>query len=114
MDTLFAVGEQFVVVDIGYKSEGFISRDEFEAHDDIVAGDTVEVLLDSFDEDTGDMILSKRKADRIRGWETVTSKYGQNDVVSGKVVRKIKGGLLVDIGVQVFLPASQVDIRENS
>ncbi|MDZ7815180.1 MAG: 30S ribosomal protein S1 [Planctomycetota bacterium] len=105
------VEEQYVVVDIGYKSEGFINRQEFSSVEDLDAGDVVEVLLDDFDEDSGAMILSKRKADRIRGWEIVTSKYGLGDIVSGKIVRKIKGGLLVDIGVQVFLPASQVDIR---
>ncbi len=103
--------ENEVVVDIGYKGEGFIPRDEFDSLDEIQPGDAIEVLLDAFDEDTGDMILSKRKADRIRGWETVTSKYKLGDTVKGKVVRKIKGGLLVDIGVQVFLPASQVDMR---
>ena len=103
--------ENEVVVDIGYKGEGFINREEFDSLDDIQPGDTVDVLLDAFDENTGEMVLSKRKADRIRGWETVINKYGLGDVVSGRVVRKIKGGLLVDIGVQVFLPASQVDIR---
>ena len=75
------VNDQMVVVDIGYKSEGFIPRDEFEANDELVPGDAVDVLLDNFDEDTGDMILSKRKADRIRGWETVTRKYGQGDEI---------------------------------
>ncbi len=103
--------ENEVVVDIGYKGEGFIKRDEFDSLDEIQPGDPIDVLLESFDEDTGDMILSKRKADRIRGWETVIKKYKLGDSVSGRVVRKIKGGLLVDIGVQVFLPASQVDVR---
>jgi small subunit ribosomal protein S1 len=68
-------------------------------------------MLESFEDDTGLIQISKQKADRIRGWEKVVNKYQEGDVVTGKVVRKIKGGLLVDVGIPIFLPASQIDVK---
>src|SRR5471030_412395 len=100
-----------VVVDIGYKSEGFIPKAEFYNPKDIEPGTELEVYLDQIEDESGLVVLSKKKADRIRGWERVMEAYKVGDVVKGKDVRKIKGGLLVDIGVHVFLPASQIDIR---
>ena len=103
-------GDDFVV-EVGLKSEGLINKSEFDNPDDIENGDTVEVLLEELEDEDGTIKLSKRKADRIRGWERIVTEKKEGDVVEGKVMRKIKGGLLVDIGVPVFLPASQVDIR---
>jgi small subunit ribosomal protein S1 len=100
-----------VVVDVGLKSEGYIQLSEWDDPSEIDPGDVIEVLLESIESDTGVVILSKRKADRIRGWERVLENCQEGQKVSGKVTRKIKGGLLVDIGVPVFLPASQVDTR---
>ncbi|MFH0937867.1 MAG: 30S ribosomal protein S1 [Planctomycetota bacterium] len=100
-----------VVVDIGYKSEGFIPKGEFDNQDEIEAGVELEVYLDQIEDESGLVVLSKKKADRIRGWERVMQAYKVGDTVKGKAVRKIKGGLLIDIGVHVFLPASQIDIR---
>jgi len=100
-----------VMVDVGYKSEGAIPRYEWESGEPPKVGDVVEVLLEAVEDDAGLVQLSKRKADRIRNWERVVTRYEEGDVVTGTVIRKIKGGLLVDIGVPVFLPASQVDIR---
>ncbi len=101
-----------VVVEVGLKSEGLIPKEEFEdGAGDLTIGDTIEVLLESLEDDTGAVQLSKRKADRIRGWERLLQTKKEGDVVEGKCTRKIKGGLLVDIGVPVFLPASQVDVR---
>ena len=100
-----------VVVDVGYKSEGVISTMEFSDWAEVKAGDEVEVLLEAVEDDSGIIALSKRKADRIRGWERIVNEHTEGDVVTGRVMRKIKGGLLVDIGVPVFLPASQVNIR---
>ena len=99
-----------VVVEVGLKSEGLIDRNEFD-ETDVAVGDVIEVLLESLEDETGGVRLSKRKADRIRGWETILQTRKEGDVIEGKCVRKIKGGLLVDIGVPVFLPASQVDVR---
>ena len=100
-----------VIVDVGYKSEGVISLTEFPEGKEVEPGAEFEVLLDAVEDDSGVIVLSKRKADRIRGWERVISEHKEDDVITGRVMRKIKGGLLVDIGVPVFLPASQVNIR---
>src|SRR5438552_4263935 len=105
-----------VVVDVGYKSEGVIELGEWydEGRDKVVAprrGQEIQVLLDSVEDESGAIVLSYRKAKRQKEWENVIHKHKEGDVVSGAVTRKIKGGLLVNIGVNVFLPASQVDIR---
>ncbi len=104
------VGDSFLL-DVGLKSEGILPQNEFDDPDKVEIGDTVEVLLESLESETGVIQISKRKADRIRGWERIIENNKEGDTASGKVLRKIKGGLLVDIGVPVFLPASQVDIR---
>jgi small subunit ribosomal protein S1 len=100
-----------VILDTGYKSEGTIPLSEFDSAEDVEIGTEVEVMLESFEDDTGLIQISKRKADRIRGWEKIVDKYKEGDVVTGKVVRKIKGGLLVDVGIPIFLPASQIDVK---
>ena len=100
-----------VIVEVGLKSEGVVEASEFDDPDEIVAGKEIEVLLEETDSESGLILLSKHKADRIRGWENIINTKKEGDVVTGKVIRRIKGGLLVDIGVPVFLPASQVDIR---
>src|SRR5262245_35678013 len=101
-----------VLLDVGCKSEGIVPFSEWEEGDaDPVPGTKIEVLLEEFDDEQGVILLSRRKAKRIRDWEQIISTRKEGDVVSGTVQRKIKGGLLVDIGVNVFLPASQVDIR---
>jgi small subunit ribosomal protein S1 len=105
-----------VVVDIGYKSEGIIPLQEWydEGEDKIKPpqiADEIQVLLDAVEDESGAIVLSYRKAKRQKEWEDVIAKHKEGDVVSGLVTRKIKGGLLVNIGVNVFLPASQVDIR---
>src|SRR5256885_4636897 len=93
-----------VIVDIGYKSEGIVPKDQWDDPSVLEPGDTVDVLLEAVEDEAGLVVLSKRKADRIRGWEKVISTYQRGDTVRGRVIRKIKGGLLVDIGVPVFLP----------
>ena len=103
-------GEE-IVVEVGLKSEGLISKEEFDDPALIKVGDVFEVLLESVEGDGGLIQLSKRKADRILNWQRIIDTTKEGDTVEGTVMRKIKGGLLVDIGVPVFLPASQVDIR---
>jgi len=112
---LNVIGDE-VWVDVGYKSEGVIDLNEWhdEGTDKLVPpkpGDTIQVLLDAVEDESGAIVLSYRKAKRQKEWEDVIAKHKEGDVVSGMVTRKIKGGLLVNIGVNVFLPASQVDIR---
>jgi len=100
-----------VIIEVGLKSEGVVPVSEFDDPDEIVIGKELEVMLDAVESDSGLVALSKRKADRIRGWERILENYKEGDTIEGKVTRRIKGGLLVDVGVPVFLPASQVDIR---
>jgi small subunit ribosomal protein S1 len=99
------------VVELGLKSEGILEKGEFDSPDEVKIGDEVKVLLEDVEGDTGLVKISKRKADRIINWEAIMKTKKEGEPVSGKVTKKIKGGLLVDIGVPVFLPASQVDIR---
>jgi small subunit ribosomal protein S1 len=113
------INDEFVIVDVGFKSEGAIHKNEWEEGEPPPAvGDMVKVLIEEVEdqhtapEDSRSMIsLSKKKAEKIIQWEKMMSSVQEGQVVTGTVVRKIKGGLLVDIGVNVFLPASQVDIR---
>ncbi len=100
-----------VILDVGLKSEGLISVSEWNDPAEVVPGAEFEVLLEDIDPDTGLVLLSKRRADRIINWKRIVESTHEGDTVKGKVLKKIKGGLLVDIGVPVFLPASQVDIR---
>jgi len=117
--TILRVDGEMVVVDVGYKCEGTLPRSEWEEHEEPpVPGQKVMVLVEDIEDadgryqDASDMLLlSKRKAEKIIVWENLLKNINEGDVVTGTVTRKIKGGLLVDIGVNVFLPASQVDIR---
>ncbi|MDR2438598.1 MAG: 30S ribosomal protein S1 [Planctomycetaceae bacterium] len=112
------IEKEFVIVDIGYKSEGIVPLEEWEEDDEPpVPGAMIKVLIEEVeDEVTGEEVrgminLSKRKAAKIEAWDNMMKSVKEGDVVTGMVLRKIKGGLLVDIGVPVFLPASQVDVR---
>jgi len=107
---IVSVSDDWVIVDVGYKAEGEVPRNHFEGAE-VSVGDKVDVLIEEVDEFDGRIMLSKRKADRIKGWEQVVDTHNEGDVVSGRVMRKIKDGLLIDIGVPVFLPASQIAIR---
>ncbi len=100
-----------VVVDVGLKSEGLIPVGEWDDASSIEVGDDVQVWLENVESDSGHIVVSKRKADRILNWQHIISTKNEGDTIEGRVMRKIKGGLLVDIGYPVFLPASQVDIR---
>ncbi len=116
---ILRVEGDFVLVDVGYKSEGMIFANEWEEQDiPPEPGQMVKVLIEDIedvygrvDESRGMISLSKRKAEKIEAWLKVMETVREEDVVTGIATRKIKGGLLVDIGVNVFLPASQVDIR---
>lgn len=116
------VDEDTVLVDVGFKSEGSIPRHEWDEDEEPPAiGDIVKVLVEEVEEefpvteDPFSMVsLSRRKAQKLIEWDNVMNAVKEGQVVTGTVTRKIKGGLLVDIGVNVFLPASQVDIRRPS
>jgi small subunit ribosomal protein S1 len=100
-----------VLVDIGYKSEGIIPIDEFPNPNEVQVGDSFDVYIEEPEDDEGMPILSKLKADRIKNWAHIQEIYEQDGVIPGKIVRRVKGGLKVDIGIDAFMPASQLTWR---
>src|SRR5256885_756426 len=112
--TVVQVTKDYAVVDIGYKSEGQVPIQEFglvEGKPNVKVGDAVEVLLESRENDTGMVVLSKEKADKMRIWDEISAACERDELVEGTIVGRVKGGLSVDIGVKAFLPRSQVDLR---
>ncbi len=102
-----------VIVDVGFKSEGTVPINEFSLPLNIKVGDTLEVYLEQIEDSNGQLILSKQKADFMRVWEKIREIHDSGETVEGRVVRRIKGGLVVDImGVDAFLPGSQVALRQ--
>jgi len=99
-----------VLVDIGYKSEGVISLSEFEDVENLEVGDEVDVLLERLENDEGMVVLSKEKAAYRQNWNKIASVFQEDGLIKGKVKSVVKGGLMVNIGVEAFLPASQIDI----
>ena len=107
--TIIAIRPQVVIVNIGYKSEGVIMSNEFDG-EDIEVGDEIEVLLEKLEDDEGMVVLSKEKAAYKQNWEKIVGVYEDGGLVKGKVKAAVKGGLTVNVGVEAFLPGSQVDI----
>jgi small subunit ribosomal protein S1 len=108
-----ALTKDKVVVDIGYKSEGMIPSDQF-SHDDLQhlkIGDRIQVYIEECEDADGNLILSKEKADKMKIWEELEKLYKEEKSIDGKVVSRIKGGMMVDIGVKAFLPGSQIDLH---
>ncbi len=109
---IISVGEKDVLVDIGFKSEGVINLAEFSDPSEVNAGDEVEVYLERMENNDGLVVLSKQRADFLRVWNNIKDAYDEQDVVEGRLVRRIKGGVVVDLfGVDAFLPGSQVALR---
>ena len=107
--TIQEIRPQVVLVDIGYKSEGAISISELE-DEEIEVGDQIEVLLERLENDEGIVVLSKEKAAHKQNWDKIVGVYRDGGLVKGKVKSVVKGGLMVNVGVEAFLPGSQVDI----
>jgi len=108
------VNSDFVLVDIGYKSEGLIPINEFrtiEGKPNVEPGTEIEVFIDKVENDNGMVVLSKDKADMMRAWSDISRAAENEELVEGVVIAKVKGGLSVDIGVKAFLPGSQIDLR---
>ncbi|MEZ5385912.1 MAG: S1 RNA-binding domain-containing protein [Prosthecobacter sp.] len=106
---ILEIKPQVVLVDIGYKSEGAIPANEFE-DEDIQVGDEVEVLLERLENDEGMVVLSKEKAAHRQNWEKIYAVFKDGGLVKGKIKSVVKGGLMVNVGVEAFLPGSQIDI----
>ena len=109
--TIVEIGDDRVLVDIGYKSEGVVQRSEFALPEALSEGDEFDFYIEEPENDAGMPILSKMKADRIKNWEKVQKIYEDDGVIEGVITRRVKGGLKVDIGIDAFMPASQLTFR---
>ena len=110
---IVAITPNDVVVDIGYKSEGIIPKQEFKSQEELKIGNEVEVLLECKENEEGRVVISKEKVDCVRGWERVEKNYKEGDLIKGKVAKKVKGGFMVDIlGLEAFLPNSQAALKD--
>lgn len=103
------ITKDHVVVDVGLKSEGLVPIEEFSDPSHVYLDAEVEVLLDQAEDDNGQIVLSREKAERLRQWEYILEHCEEGSIVKGRVIRKVKGGLMVDIGMEAFLPGSQID-----
>ena len=110
--TVSSINDREVVVNIGYKSEGIIPRSEFRYATDLKVGDTVEVFIESQEDKKGQLVLSHKKARQSRSWERVNAALENNEIVTGFVKCRTKGGMIVDVlGTEAFLPGSQIDVK---
>jgi small subunit ribosomal protein S1 len=104
-------GDQ-VILDVGFKSEGSIPKSEFNESEEIKIGKEVEVVLESVEDQEGNLVLSKQRADFLRIWDRVVRAHETGEIIQGKILKRIKGGMVVDLmGMEAFLPGSQIDIR---
>ncbi|MCH8122379.1 MAG: 30S ribosomal protein S1 [Bacteroidetes bacterium] len=108
---IVSIAEKDVIIDIGFKSDGIVSRNEFD--EEISEGDEVEVFLERIEDYHGQLVLSKTKADTLRRWNRVEEAYENEEIIEGVIVRRIKGGMIVELfeGMEAFLPGSQIDVR---
>ena len=112
--TVLKVSGSNVIVDVGFKSEGFIPLEEFRDEEGNIAvevGDQVDVLLERTEDRNGNVVVSRQKAERMKVWEVLEEAYREQSIITGRVIERIKGGLAVDVGVRAFLPGSQVDVQ---
>ncbi|HQP91209.1 MAG TPA: 30S ribosomal protein S1 [Candidatus Omnitrophota bacterium] len=109
------VGIKDVLVDVGFKSEGIVAREEFSAANDLKVGEEVEVYVESKEDDSGMIVLSRDKARRLHGWDKINQGFKEGDLVDGTIRKKVKGGFIVDVyGLEGFLPASLAMFRNVS
>lgn len=109
---IVAINGEDVLIDIGSKSDGRVSVNEFSNSEDIVVGNTIEVFLEKIEDKEGQLILSKKKADSMKMWDNIVDAQTSGKIIKGKCIRRIKGGFIVDIsGLTAFLPGSQIDTK---
>ena len=110
--TVISMNKREVVVDIGYKSDGIVSLNEFRYNTDMKVGDNVEVYIESLEDKKGQMILSHKKARAMRSWDRVNDALDNNEIIKGYIKCRTKGGMIVDVfGIEAFLPGSQIDVK---
>jgi small subunit ribosomal protein S1 len=109
---IVGVNDDNVIIDVGFKSDGSIPKSEFASTEEIKIGSEVDIVIESVEDEEGNLVLSKKRADFLKIWEKIIHAYENDEILSGKILRRIKGGMVVDLmGIEAFLPGSQIDIR---
>ena len=110
--TIVGIQNDYVIVDVGFKSEGTIPIFEFGEDPELKIGDEIEVVLENLEDHYGNLILSKQRADFLKIWMRVMNAFETGEILEGKIIKRIKGGMVVDLfGMEAFLPGSQIDVR---
>lgn len=110
--TIVGIDGDNVVIDVGFKSDGTIPKSEFASTDEIKIGSKIDIVIESVEDEEGNLVLSKKRADFLKIWAKVMDAYKNDKVIPGKILKRIKGGMVVDLmGIEAFLPGSQIDIR---
>jgi small subunit ribosomal protein S1 len=109
---IVGISDDNIVIDVGFKSDGSIPRNEFNATEEIKVGAEVDIVIESVEDEEGNLVLSKKRADFLKIWSKIIDGYENEKVLTGKILKRIKGGMVVDLmGIEAFLPGSQIDIR---
>ncbi|MFC2135046.1 30S ribosomal protein S1 [Bacteroidota bacterium] len=110
--TIVGVSGDNIVLDVGFKSDGTIHKSEFNSTDEIKIGTEIEIVIESVEDEEGNLVLSKKRADFLKIWSKVINAHETEEVIAGRILKRIKGGMVVDLmGIEAFLPGSQIDIR---
>lgn len=109
---IVGITDDNVVVDVGFKSDGTIPKNEFSSTEELKIGTPVDIVIESVEDEEGNLVLSKKRADFLKIWDRIIKAFENEDVIPGKILKRIKGGMVVDlVGIEAFLPGSQIDIR---
>ncbi len=109
---IVGINDDNVIIDVGFKSDGSVPKSEFASTEEISVGAEVDIVIESVEDEEGNLVLSKKRADFLKIWEKIVHAYENEEVLTGKILRRIKGGMVVDLmGIEAFLPGSQIDIR---
>ena len=109
---IVGINNDNIVLDVGFKSDGSIPKSEFSATEEIKIGETVDIVIESVEDEEGNLVLSKKRADFLKIWGKIVSAHDTEEILQGKILKRIKGGMVVDLmGIEAFLPGSQIDIR---
>ncbi len=110
--TIVGISDDHIVLDVGFKSDGSIPKNEFSSTEELEIGGKVDIVIESVEDSEGNLVLSKKRADFLKIWERIMNAHETEEVIQGKILKRIKGGMVVDlVGLEAFLPGSQIDIR---
>ena len=110
--TIVGISDDHIVLDVGFKSDGSIPKNEFSSTEELEIGGTVDIVIERVEDEDGNLVLSKKRADFLKIWDRIMKAHETEEVIQGKILKRIKGGMVVDlVGLEAFLPGSQIDIR---